>query len=72
MQYDPYSYERPREPARAALDEGNIPGTPSTKGTAIVIVALLIGVGLLYIGTSFAPSTRVDTASPTATAPTHP
>ena len=72
MQYDPYPYERSQAPERQVLDEGNVPGTPSTKGTGIVVMALLISAGLLYFGTSFAPSTRVDTTSPSATVPAPP
>ena len=34
-------------PNQPALDEGNVPGTPSTKGVGIIIAALLIGAGFL-------------------------
>lgn len=57
MALDPFEDLRRNVPVRPALDEGNVPGTPSTKGVGIVIAALLIGAGFIYLGTSFAPST---------------
>jgi hypothetical protein len=52
-------------PNQPALDEGNVPGTPSTKGVSIIIAALLIGAGFLYLGTSFAPSSSSPPAPAT-------
>jgi hypothetical protein len=57
MALDPFEDLRRNVPVRPALDEGNVSGTPSTKGVGIVIAALLIGAGFIYLGTSFAPST---------------
>ena len=57
MALDPFEDLRRNVPVRPALDEGNVPGTPSTKGVGIVIAALLIGAGFIYLCTSFAPST---------------
>lgn len=56
-------------PVRPALDEGNVPGTPSTRGVGIVIVALLIGAGFIYLGTSFAPSTTTPQAPVSTSSP---
>jgi hypothetical protein len=53
-------------PNQPALDEGNVPGTPSTKGVGIIIAALLIGAGFLYLATSFAPSSLTPSAPVTA------
>lgn len=69
MSLDPKQDLRREVPVRAALDEGNVPGTPSTKGVGAAIAVLLIGAGLIYLGTSFAPSntnapTPVTTPSP--------
>ena len=61
MALDPYGV-----PVRPSLDEGNVPGTPSTKGAGVVIAALLIGAGFIYLGTSFAPSTTTPQAPSTS------
>ena len=62
MALDPNRDLQREVPVQPALDEGNVPGTPSTKGVGIVIAVLLIGAGFIYLGTSFAPS---NTNSPT-------
>jgi len=56
-------------PVRPALDEGNVPGTPATKGVGIVIAALLIGAGFIYLGTSLAPSTTAPQPPVTTSSP---
>jgi hypothetical protein len=56
-------YNPQRElPNQPALDEGNVPGTPSTKGLEIIIAAFLIGAVFLYLGTSLAPSNSAPSA----------
>jgi hypothetical protein len=57
MAREPHDELRPGVPVRPALDEGNVPGTPSTKRVGIVIAVLLIGAGFIYLGTALAPST---------------
>ena len=69
MALDPNQDLRREVPVQPALDEGNVPGTPSTKGVGMAIAVLLIGAGFIYLGTSFAPSnmnapTPVTTPSP--------
>ena len=66
MALDPYEDLQRGVPVRPALDEGNVPGTPSTKGIGIVIAALLIGAGFIYLGTSFAPSATAPQPLPRA------
>jgi len=56
MALDPHEAHARDVPVRPALDEGNVPGTPSTKGVGVVIAILLLGAGLIYLATSFAPS----------------
>ena len=58
-----------RVPVRPTLDEGNVPGTPSTRGIGIAVVVLLVVAGFIYLGTSFAPSKTVPMAPVRAAAP---
>ena len=69
MALDPHDDLQRGVPVRPALDEGNVPGTPATKGVGIVIAALLIGAGFIYLGTSFAPSTTTPQAPVTSPSP---
>ena len=69
MALEPHDDPRHGVPVRPALEEANVPGTPSTKGVGIVIAVLLIGAGFIYLGTSFAPSTTVPQRSVTTSSP---
>jgi hypothetical protein len=69
MSLDPYQDLRRDVPVRPALDEGNVPGTPSTKGTGIAIAVLLIGAAFVYLGTSWAPSSTTPPPAAPAAAP---
>jgi hypothetical protein len=69
MAREPHDELRRGVPVRPALDEGNVPGTPSTKGVGIVIAVLLIGAGFIYLGTSFAPSATAPQPPVTTSSP---
>jgi len=45
-------------PNPPALDEGNIPGPPTAPGVILVVMAILAGLGLLYIASATAPSVK--------------
>jgi hypothetical protein len=62
MALDPFDDLQRGVPVHPALDEGNLPRAPSTRGVGIVIAALLIGAGFIYLGTSFAPSATAPQA----------
>jgi hypothetical protein len=71
MAYDPYQDVR-REappPRTEPLDEGNIPRSPHTVGVVLVIAALLIGLGLIYLANSMPPPYAVHSQASGTTAP---
>jgi hypothetical protein len=59
---------RPRPPVFVAMaDEGNIPGHPSSKVLLFIVVAMLIGIGTLYLANRGDPAQPSDRPAPTAT-----
>ena len=69
MALDPLDQLQRGVPVRPTLDEGNAPGSPSTRGLGIAFATLLIGASFIFFATSFAPSTTAPTAPVTAFAP---
>jgi hypothetical protein len=43
-------------------DEGNVPGQPSTPGILVIAIIVLIGIGLIYLASAYAPSHPPRTA----------
>jgi hypothetical protein len=43
------------EVAQHVADEGNVPGQSSTRGIVAIVVFLLIGLGLFYLASAYAP-----------------
>jgi hypothetical protein len=65
------SIERARRKIdRKVADEGNIPGSSSSlRGTLLIVIAILIGMGLIYLSTKVSAS--VLSGAPSHIAKTH-
>ena len=54
MSYESYRDGRSEDrisPKSVIADEGNVPGTPSSTGVALLLLLVLVGLGLLYLST---------------------